>query len=233
MSFKSRASKAHQLQAEAVYTQEDSTCGQSEDLTYSNESFCLQVRIQCAQASSRIHTTSHLITNLAYKLKVHLKRNQYLRARLDTCTNVNIMPASVYKLVFHDPELQKLALSNLEIGTYTTDTVKLVGCCVFYVVHPDTKYLQEVTFYVASNNGRVLLSCATMLALGLIQPHTTLDYHPPTTSLITSSADQLKKTKSQVNIHVSKKESTVSVTKYSTQAYYKQRADSTSLSRYF
>ena len=100
-------------------------------------------------------------------------------ARLDTCTDVNIMPASVYKLVFNDPELKKLAPSTLEIGTYTTDTVKIVGSCLFYLVHLDTKKLQEVTFYVARNDGSVLLSCTTMLALGLKQPHTRLDYLTP------------------------------------------------------
>ena len=59
------------------------------------------------------------------------------------------MPASVYKLVFNDPELKKLVTSNLKICTYTTDTVKIMGSCLFYLVHPDTKKLQEVTFYVA------------------------------------------------------------------------------------
>ena len=82
------------------------------------------------------------------------------------------MPASVYKLVFNDPELKKLAPSNLEIDTYTTNTVKIVGSYLFYLLHPDTKKLQEVTFYVAQNDGSVLLSCTTTLALGLIQPHT-------------------------------------------------------------
>ena len=48
------------------------------------------------------------------------------------------------------------------------------------------------------------------LALGLIQPHTRSDYLPPRASLITSSADLLKKTNSQVNVHVSRKESEVS-----------------------
>ena len=62
---------------------------------------------------------------------------------------------------------------------------------------------------MASNNDSVLLSCATMLALGLIQPYTRLDYLPPNTSLITSSADRPKKTKSQVSVHVSSKESEV------------------------
>ena len=48
------------------------------------------------------------------------------------------MPASVYKLVFHHPDLKKLAPSKLAIGTYTTDIVMLVGSCTFYLVHPDT-----------------------------------------------------------------------------------------------
>ena len=155
----------------------------------------------------RFHNISSYY-QLSLKLKPHHTRNQYLR--LDTCANVNIMPASVYKLVFQDPDLKKLAPSKLKIGTYTTDTVKLVGSCLFYLAHPDTKHLQEVTFYVASGNGSVLLSCATILALVLIQPHTRLDYLPPRSSLITNCADHPKKTKSQVNVHVSKKESIVS-----------------------
>ena len=64
---------------------------------------------------------------------------------------------------------------------------------------------QEVTFYVASNNGSVLLLCVTILAVGLIQSCTRLHCLPPRVSLITSSADQPKKTKSQIIVHVSKK----------------------------
>ena len=104
----------------------------SEDCSSSNESFCLQVKIQHPQAEcKKIPTHSHLITNLAYKLKPHQTRNQYLRAGLDTCADVNIMPASVYKLVFNDPELKKLTPSTLQIGTSTTNTVKIVGSCYF------------------------------------------------------------------------------------------------------
>ena len=108
------------------------------------------MNIQQSQAEGKkIATPSHLITNVAYKLK-HQTRNQYIIARLDTCTDVNIMPASVYKLVFNDPELlKKLATSDLEVGTYTTNTVSIVGSHLFYLVHLDTKKLQEVTFYVA------------------------------------------------------------------------------------
>ena len=70
-------------------------------------------------------------------------------------------------LVFNDPELKKLAASTLEIGTYTTNTAMIVGSGLFYLVHLDTKKLQELTFYVAQNDGSVLLSCTTTLALGL------------------------------------------------------------------
>ena len=80
------------------------------------------------------------------------------------------MPASVYKIVFNDPKLNKLAPSNLEIGTYTTDTVKILGSCLFYLVLPDIKTLQEVTFDVAKYDGSVLLPCTTTLVPGLIQP---------------------------------------------------------------
>ena len=56
----------------------------------------------------------------------------YLRARLDTCADANIMPVSVYRLVFQDPNMKKLTPSKLEVGTYTTDTVKIVGSFMFY-----------------------------------------------------------------------------------------------------
>ena len=122
------------------------------------------------------------------------------------------MPSSVYKLVFNDPVLKKLAPGTLEIGTYTTDTVKIVGSCLFYLVHLDNKKLQEMTFYVGQHDGSILLSCTTTLALGLIQPHTRLDYLPPRASLITSSLDHPKKTK-RVSIHSSRKEVSTQSTK--------------------
>ena len=76
VSFKSRTPKVHQLQVGVVYTQEDSICSQSSDLTSSDESFCLQVKIHCTQANTKIPIPHHLITNLAYRLKPHHKRNQ-------------------------------------------------------------------------------------------------------------------------------------------------------------
>ena len=200
-SSKSKRPKAHQLKAGSVYAKESAICSQSDEDSSSEDSFCLQVKIKHNKADrQKIPMPIHLITNLAYGLKPHHTRNLYLRARLDTCVNVNLMPVSVYKLMFQDPNMKKLEPSSLEIGTYTTDTVKIVGSCVFYLVHLDTKKLMEVTFYVAVNDGSVLLSCKTTLMLGLIQPRTRLDYLPPRASLITSSADHPKKTKASLNV---------------------------------
>ena len=91
------------------------------------------------------------------------------------------------------PEVKKLAPSEIEIGTYTTDIVKIVGSCRFYLVHLDSKKLLEVTFFVAISDGSVLLSCKTTLVLGLIQPQSRLEYLSPRAGLITSSVDHPKK----------------------------------------
>ena len=110
---------------------------------------------------------------------MHENRNLSLRARLDTCTDVNVMPASVYKLVFCDPNLEKLTPNKLQTGTYTNNTVKIVGTCKLYLVHLDTKKLIETIFYVAANDGSVLLSGKSTLVLDLIQPRSRLNYLPP------------------------------------------------------
>ena len=50
VTFKPKTPIAHQLQSEELYMQDDSIHGQSEELTSSNDSFCLQMKIQCVQA---------------------------------------------------------------------------------------------------------------------------------------------------------------------------------------
>ena len=171
------------------------------DVSSSEDSFCLQVKIQQKQDGVQtVPKPTHLITNIAYWLKQHHTRNQYLRARIDTCADVNIMPISVYRLLYHDYDLKKLTPSRLQIGTYTTDTVQTIGTCKIYLVHPYCKKLNEAIFYVASNEGTVLLSCDMSLMLGLIHPRPRLDYLPPRASLIMSSADHPRKTKAQLQI---------------------------------
>ena len=67
--------------------------------------------------------------------------------------------------------------------------VNILGKCTFYMLHPDTKKPHPMTFYVASNEGSVLLSCTTLLALDLILTRPHLDYLPLRAKLITSAAD--------------------------------------------
>ena len=128
---KHRKLTAHQLKAGTIHVHDS-----NEEADSLDDSFCLQLKIQCVQAHhKKTHKPACLITNLAYRLKQHENRNLYLRARLDTCADVNIMPASVYKLVFRDPNLEKLAPNKMQIGTHTNDTVKIVGTCKLYLVH--------------------------------------------------------------------------------------------------
>ena len=147
-------------------------CGQSDASFSSNEdSFCLQIQVKSAKTKTKIQASDHLVTNIEYKLKPHRRRTKFLRAKLDTCSNANLMPISVYKLIYKGEDCTKLAPSNnIAVKTYTTEKIKIVGSCILCVVHPDTKCLQEVTFQVVSHEGGVIISCATNIDLNLIQP---------------------------------------------------------------
>ena len=55
---------------------------------------------------------------------------------------------------------------------------------------------------MAKENGSVLLSSRTTMALGLIKPHAQPDYLPPRASLLTSTCDHPNTTKPhKPNIH--------------------------------
>ena len=193
-SFQSRKLKAQQLQAGALYTLHDEDSSDCESETENN--FCLQMKIHRTCISHpKVPKPVYLMVNLAYRLQEHHQRNQYLQARLDTCADVNLMPMAVYCLMFRDPGLKKLIPSKMEIETYTTDIVKIIGMCYFYLVHPNSKKLMKVMFFVAKENGSILLSCRTTMELGLIKPHAHLDYLPPKARLLTSTCDQPSKTK--------------------------------------
>ena len=104
--------------------------------------------------------------------------------------------------MFKDPDLRKLTPSSMEIETYMNDVVKIISTCQFYLVHPETKQLMKVIFFIAKENRSVLPSCKTTMELGLIKPHAQLDYLPPRASLLTSTCDQPSRTKTQKpNIH--------------------------------
>ena len=86
-----RNPKAHQLHASPMYAQDSANhcyCKESS----SDESFCLQLQAHINQAEGKqTPQPVHLITNLAYHLKLHHTTNMYLWVWLDMCTNVNIM----------------------------------------------------------------------------------------------------------------------------------------------
>ena len=122
-------------------------CSQSDDITSSDESFCLQMKLQAKQADTNFPAHQYLSTNLEVKVKPHKNKTKtkFLCARLDTCADVNIMPFSVYQLLFKDPDCIKLAPSDLQLGTYTNNKAKLIGAFELYVVHPSTKSIEAVT----------------------------------------------------------------------------------------
>ena len=62
--------------------------------------------VKSTQAEARLPAPQHLATDLVYKLQPHQKKIKYLRARIDTCTYANILPLSVYKLIFKDPDCE-------------------------------------------------------------------------------------------------------------------------------
>ena len=172
-----RQPKAHQIQIDEShsyipdYSLEDSSA---------EHSFCLQVKIP--RQNKKTHqssNTTHLITNIVYKLKPHHNRNRYLWVGIDTGAEVNLMPVSVYKLIYQDNDLCKLSPCNLKIGTYTADTINIICTMVIYLIHPDSKRPTKMTFHIASSEGSVLLSCNTSLQLGLIHHRPRLNYLPP------------------------------------------------------
>ena len=122
----------------------DPLSGQS---CYSSEedSFCLQLKVQSSnQAETKCVAPQHLFKNLVYVLEPHKKRTKFLRARIDTCANVNILPISVYRVLYMDPDCAMLVPSIKDgISTYTAEKIQIVGSCDLFVVHPDTKCLKK------------------------------------------------------------------------------------------
>ena len=193
-----RQPKAHQMQIDESHSY---IPGYSSEDSSAEDSFCLQVKIH--RQNKKTHQSSnptHLITNIAYKLKPHHNRNRYLRAWIDTGAEVNLMPVSVYKLIYQDNDLHKLSPSNMKIGTYTAGTINIIGTTVIYLIYPDSKWPTKTTFHIASSEGSVLLSCNTSLQLGLIHHRPRLNYLPPQASLITSKEDHPKSTKMHMQI---------------------------------
>ena len=74
------------------------------------------------------------------------------------CTDVNLMPESMYQLVFNDPCTAKLAKNDIDLTVYTRHSVDLIGKCTFYMLNKATKQPIKVDFYIVKEEGSVLLS---------------------------------------------------------------------------
>ena len=99
--------------------------------------------------------------------------------------------------MYKDPDCTKLAPNKKNgIYTYTTEKIPEIGSCELFIIHPDTKCLQEVTFQVVNTKGSVIVSCATNISLNIIQIHSELNASVPDCGrLIYSCADDPEKYK--------------------------------------
>ena len=139
----------------------------------------------------RVVKHNNIVTNLQYKVKPYGKRTKFLWARINTWSNANVMPASIYKILYNVPECTKLLPSKKDgINTYTKQRIPGTGSCELFFLHQDDQCFHKVKFQVVSVEASVIISCATSINLNLIQIPDQLDTKiPDCTGLVYSSAD--------------------------------------------
>ena len=103
------------------------------------------------------------------------------------------MPENLYQLVFNDPCTAKLAKNDIDLTVYTRHSVDLISKCTFYILSKATKEPIKVDFYIAKEEGSVLLSQETVLQLQLLDVKPRLEYLPPRATLISSAANYPKR----------------------------------------
>ena len=112
--FSKQKKTAYQITAEEIDNHSASEMDETDD-SYSYDSFVLyQVRakINLSKTQDKAPKKTHLI---AYRLKQYQSHHKYLRVRLDTCADVNIMPRSVYQMMFNDPKVKQLAPNDISL----------------------------------------------------------------------------------------------------------------------
>ena len=193
--------KGKPKQAHQIVVPEQSTKQYKNTHVYDNDEDFMTAFQLCAQPQKNIHnqqvTTSYtqkcLYANIPYSLQPYHKHNKYLCVQPDTCTDVNLMPESVYKLVFNDPQTSELAKNDTDLTVYTRHSVYLIGKCTFYMLSKGTKQPVKVDFYIAKEECSVLLSQETVFQLQLLNVKPRLEYLPPRAMLISSAADYPKR----------------------------------------
>ena len=139
------------------------------------------------------YTQKCLYANIAYTFQSYHKHSKYLHVQLDTCADVNLMPESIYKLVFNNLHTCKLAKNDIDLTVYTRHSVNLIGKCTFYMLSKGTKQPLKVDFYIVEEEGNVLLSQETAFQLQLLDVKPQLEDLPPRATLISSAVDYPKR----------------------------------------
>ena len=160
--------KGKPKQAHQIFVPEHSTKQYQNTCNCNDDDFMIVFQLR-AQPQKSVHnqrvttgyTQKHLYANIPYRLQPYHKHNKYLCVQLDTCTDVNLMPESVYKLVFSDPQTSKLARNNIDLTVYTSHSVALIGKYTFYMLSKGMKQHVKVDLYIAKEEGSVLLSWET------------------------------------------------------------------------
>ena len=106
-----------------------------------------------SQKASTSYTKKCLYVNIPYRVQPYHKHNKYLCVQLDTSADVNLMPESVYKLIFNDPHTSKLARNGIDLTAYTGHSAYLISKCTFYMLSKDTKQPVKVDFYITKDEG--------------------------------------------------------------------------------
>ena len=89
--------------------------------------FVPEIQVQAATSSSqrRLYSDLHLSTNACSK-------PLYLRCRLDTAADVNVMPISVCKKLFYDYSLSKLRPVQASVIAYNSTNIAVIESGVLY-----------------------------------------------------------------------------------------------------
>ena len=189
---KGKPKQAHQIIVPEHSTKQyQNTCDCDNDNDFMI-AFQLHAQPQKSVHNQRVttgYTQKCLYANILYRLQCYHKHNKYLCVQLDTCTDINVMPESLYKLVFNDSQTSKLAKNDIDITVYTRQSVDLIGKCTFYMLSKGMKQPVKIDFYIAKVEGSVLLSWETVFQLQLLDVKPRLEYLPPRATLISSAVD--------------------------------------------
>ena len=131
--FTKQKKTVYQITAEEIDNGSESN---TDEDSYSDDSFVLyqmRAKINLSRTQNKVPKKTHLIANLPYRLKQYQTHHKYPQVRLDTCADVNIMPKSVYQMMFNDPEVKQLAPNDISLGVYTDHQVHILGKCNFYI----------------------------------------------------------------------------------------------------